>query len=149
MSNQVLTLSESELTVLLKEMAEIVNSYLSRRLFPSILLSGELGAGKTTLVREWLKYVGSKDLANSPTFALHNIYTWKNISIHHFDLYRIKEKSELEQTGFDEIWGYEGISFIEWWKIADDLIPKLGRIYLNIELPNLDQRTYSISYEGL
>lgn len=88
------------------------------------LLSGQMGAGKTTFVREILKSMGSKDQVNSPTFNLHQTYEAKNTIIHHFDLYRIHEEEEIFQLGFEELWGKEGISFIEWWDRASHLLPK-------------------------
>jgi|JI8StandDraft_1071087.scaffolds.fasta_scaffold04530_3 tRNA threonylcarbamoyladenosine biosynthesis protein TsaE len=143
------TLQENELGILLEKISNIIQDLIKIEASPCILLSGDLGTGKTTFVREWLHYVGSKDLANSPTFALHNIYEWQKNSIHHFDLYRIKDKYELEHIGFEEIWGKEGISFIEWWSIADHIIPQSNRIYISIDHLNPDKRKYVIRYNNL
>lgn len=63
------TLQENELGILLEKISNIIQDLIKIEASPCILLSGDLGTGKTTFVREWLHYVGSKDLANSPTFA--------------------------------------------------------------------------------
>jgi tRNA threonylcarbamoyladenosine biosynthesis protein TsaE len=138
-------LRENELTNLFLHLSNTIKYLLNEHSYPCILLSGDLGAGKTTLIREWLKHVGSKDLANSPTFALHNIYDWNHIIVHHFDLYRLKDISEIDELGFEEIWGKEGISFIEWWKIAENKIPFENRVYIDIEHDTEENRIYRVS----
>ncbi len=149
MNEETFELREEELGRFLSRLTSVITKSLAVKQNPSILLTGELGAGKTTLVREWLKYVGSDDLANSPTFALHQIYEWNQIPIHHFDLYRIKEATEIEELGFSEIWGQEGISFIEWWNVAELLIPSAGRIYIDIQSITIDNRSYRLRFENL
>lgn len=149
MNEITLILKEKELNQIFEKLTEIINVFLKNNIYPCILLSGELGSGKTTLVREWLRFVGSKDLANSPTFALHNIYEWEHYQIHHFDLYRIKESFEIDQLGFDEIWGIEGVSFIEWWKIADSYIPLQGRLIISIEHLDFENRKYILTHKTL
>lgn len=83
---------------------------------PIVLLDGSMGAGKTTFVRTCLEQMGIKEPVNSPTFSLMNEYSIPNRknSIYHFDLYRISSIEELDELGFEEIWGIQGTSFIEW-----------------------------------
>lgn len=99
-----------------RTIAETIQTWKS---FGVVLLQGEMGAGKTTLTRLSLQYLGVKENVNSPTFAIMNEYTGEDDSLgesryFHFDLYRLNDISELEELGFDEIWGKEGHSFIEW-----------------------------------
>lgn len=144
MNEQLFSLSEFELIPLFEALTLQTNTMLTLGKFPCVLMSGEMGAGKTTLVREWMQFSGSTDLVNSPTYSLHNLYELKDFAVHHFDLYRVKETREIENLGFDEIWGKEGISFIEWWQIADSLLPINYRIYLSIEETSSAVRSYSL-----
>ncbi len=79
-----------------------------------ILLTGELGSGKTTLVRNIARMLGVSDIVASPTFSIHNTYTSGVLTILHSDLYRLKSTVELEQTGFFELIESAGYVFIEW-----------------------------------
>lgn len=112
--------------------AEFLKSYIEDNLFsnnihPTILLTGEMGAGKTTFTSIFVNLF-QKNLedfnVNSPTFNLYNVYETSPIDIYHFDLYRLKEASELENLEIEEIWGRKGITIIEWWQIARDYLPE-------------------------
>jgi tRNA threonylcarbamoyladenosine biosynthesis protein TsaE len=142
-----LRLKENEISKIFKDFTNIIESYLSLNFFPTILLSGDLGAGKTTFVRQWMSSVGSNDLVNSPTFALQNVYQWNNLEVHHFDLYRIKFQDEIDELGFQEIWGNGCISFIEWWPNAINKLPTSGLIRLEILHDTPDSRIYVLESE--
>lgn len=81
-----------------------------------ILLTGELGSGKTALVRNIARLLGVSGIVSSPTFSIHNSYSADNIKIVHSDLYRLTSAIELEQTGFFELLEEGGADymFIEW-----------------------------------
>lgn len=81
-----------------------------------ILLSGNLGSGKTQLVRAFVESVGVDEEAASPSFAIHNSYHAKSIgSIEHLDLYRLESADDLESTGFWDLFDRDqGYIFIEW-----------------------------------
>ena len=85
-----------------------------------ILISGEVGAGKTTLIKEMLKTLKVNDNVNSPTFSIINEYLNedKNI-IYHIDLYRIKNIDELHSIGFFEYLESDNLCFIEWGDIIE------------------------------
>lgn len=79
-----------------------------------ILLNGPMGAGKTQLVRETLKILGSDETA-SPSFAIHNQYDTSQGIVDHVDLYRLEDDSDLESTGFWDLFSKpSGLIFIEW-----------------------------------
>ncbi len=98
-----------------------------------ILLNGTLGSGKTTLVKEFLKSEGIKNIAVSPTFSIQNIYDNK---IFHYDLYQ--KKDEFLVLGMLEELEKKGIHFIEWGEEIEDILKHFGFDYLkiNIELKN-------------
>lgn len=79
-----------------------------------VLLYGELGAGKTTLVRGMARAVGYRGRVSSPTFALAHVYRGKRLTLHHLDLYRLKEDQTVE-LGLDELLNDpRGAVVVEW-----------------------------------
>lgn len=97
---------------------------------PIILLQGEMGVGKTTLVKRIIKGLGLED-ANSPTFSLVNTYDTQRGAWHHFDLYRLQSEEELYDFGFEEYIDSGRPCLIEWPELAMDII---GLPYLKVSL---------------
>ena len=96
-----------------------------------ILLKGELGSGKTTLIKSILKNLGVKENITSPTFSIVNQYLISNRLINHFDLYRIKSLTELDVIGFDEYLESGAVCFIEWPEIAmSKIVDNLSLIHI-------------------
>ncbi len=96
-----------------------------------IYLHGDLGAGKTCLVRGVLNSLGYKGRVKSPTYTLLEPYLVANLNLRHFDLYRLQDKSEWDEAGFRDEFNGENILFIEWPEKA--LIPPADiEIYLDI-----------------
>ena len=93
----------------------------------TILLDGELGSGKTELVKAVGRHLGVIDEITSPTYCFLNTYEVnKNFKIYHFDLYRLESEDRLSEIGFDEC-GFnpgDGVSFIEWASNFIDCMPK-------------------------
>ena len=88
-----------------------------------VVLSGELGAGKTKFTEGFLKYFGLDNQISSPTFSIVNEYKKDNIHIYHFDVYRLEDVDEFYAIGGDEYFS-SGISIIEWGELIKDALPK-------------------------
>jgi tRNA threonylcarbamoyladenosine biosynthesis protein TsaE len=98
-----------------------------------VLLSGDLGAGKTTFTQFVFKYLGVQGVINSPTFAVLKTYDANGLTLNHFDAYRINTAEAIE-CGFDEvISARDGITFIEWSQNIAELLPRVC-IRINITL---------------
>jgi tRNA threonylcarbamoyladenosine biosynthesis protein TsaE len=88
----------------------------------SIFLSGELGAGKTTFVRGFLRGLGWRGRVGSPTFTLIEPYEAVPVPVYHFDLYRLQSPDELEAIGFRDYFDGRGICVVEWPERAATLL---------------------------
>jgi tRNA threonylcarbamoyladenosine biosynthesis protein TsaE len=89
-----------------------------------IYLHGDLGAGKTTLVRGVLNALGYAGRVKSPTYTLVEPYQAEGLDLRHFDLYRMHDESEWEAAGFRDEFDGHNIFFIEWPEKAQGLIPQ-------------------------
>lgn len=88
-----------------------------------VILSGELGSGKTKFTEGFLSYFNLDKEISSPTFTIVNEYKNSNISIFHFDVYRLEDVDEFYAIGGDEYFN-SGISIIEWGELIKDALPE-------------------------
>lgn len=110
---------------------------------PIWLLRGEMGAGKTTLVKEICRQKGVQSIVQSPTFSLVNPYETKDGELmYHFDLYRLKNAHEALDIGIEEYLDSNHICLIEWPERAESLwnIP-----HINIEIKNLTENSRKLT----
>ncbi len=122
-----------------------ITAFLSKNLdnYQIITLSGDLGAGKTTLVKKLAKSLNiDENEVTSPTFAILNIYHSKKREIWHYDLYRIKNTQELKNIDLEH--SIENhLTIIEWPEIAQNFLPKKGVLAIEIKiLDKNDEREY-------
>jgi tRNA threonylcarbamoyladenosine biosynthesis protein TsaE len=125
-----LALSEPELTIWGERLGRAVRPPLV------VTLSGDLGAGKTTLASAICRGYGVTEHVTSPTFALVHEYTAERSAVFHLDLYRLKGPEELLNIGWDDIVAAEALILIEWPERAGSLVPAN---HLPVSLAHLDE----------
>ena len=89
-----------------------------------VFLQGDLGAGKTTLVRGYLRALGHRGVVKSPTYTLLESYEIGPLRVYHFDLYRIVDPRELGYIGIDELMGEQAVKLVEWPANGGDRLPR-------------------------
>ena len=109
--------SEKETIELGKKLAE------NLKIGDVIVLTGELGSGKTKLTEGILTYFGLQDEISSPTFTIVNEYQTENFPIYHFDVYRLEDSDEFLSIGGDEYFE-KGVCIIEWGEQIEDVLPQ-------------------------
>ncbi|MFW6034998.1 MAG: tRNA (adenosine(37)-N6)-threonylcarbamoyltransferase complex ATPase subunit type 1 TsaE [Halothermotrichaceae bacterium] len=112
-----------------------------------ILLSGELGAGKTLFARGLCSGLGIAEDVSSPTYTLINEYEGGDLPVFHMDLYRIDTEEELYNLGFEEYIDRNGLIIIEWPDLAYDMLPH-DFIYVKILKKADKQRKIILQAEG-
>ena len=100
--------------------AEILQQASSQKIF---LFYGEMGAGKTTLIKALCAELGVEGQVSSPTFAIVNEYAAKQGKVFHFDFYRLKNQNEALDMGYEEYFYSGEYCFIEWPEKIPDLLP--------------------------
>ena len=99
---------------------------LGRQITPPLVitLEGDLGAGKTTLVKAICEGYGVSEEVTSPTFALVHVYDAPRSPVHHADLYRLTGPRDLQNLGWDDLVQADALMLIEWPDRAGELLPK-------------------------
>jgi tRNA threonylcarbamoyladenosine biosynthesis protein TsaE len=110
------------LTYKLAEIDNIAKLLLSKVKSKTLLFYGEMGAGKTTLIKALIKALGSEDIVSSPTFSLVNEYHTGEGKIYHFDFYRIEDEIEVLDMGFEDYLDSDSWKLIEWPQKIENLL---------------------------
>lgn len=119
--------SAQALTLLLPDEAETLalGAALATSIFSGVVvhLCGDLGAGKTTLVRGLLRRLGYAENVRSPTYTLVELYAISSLDFYHFDFYRFDQPEEYLDAGLDEYFSGDGICLVEWPERAAPYLP--------------------------
>ncbi|KAB1157877.1 tRNA (adenosine(37)-N6)-threonylcarbamoyltransferase complex ATPase subunit type 1 TsaE [Flavobacterium luteum] len=130
-----------EITFSLEQINEVAKQILAEDPKKVILFHGEMGVGKTTLIKALAKSLGVEGPTSSPTFSLVNEYqTIDNKLLYHFDMYRLKNETEALDMGIDEYLYSGNWCFIEWAEKIPNLIPETHSI-VKIKLVSNGKRT--------
>lgn len=109
----------------LSEIVTVVGSIMAENPSKIILFKGEMGVGKTTLIKELATFLGVTEATSSPTFSLVNEYLIaENQYIYHFDMYRLKHEMEALDMGIDDYFYSGNWCFVEWSENIPSLIPE-------------------------
>ncbi len=129
--------SEIELPAVLKEMLETAGN---RKKW---MFTGDLGAGKTTMIKQICKILGCNDDITSPTFSIVNEYEVEKGVIFHLDLYRLKDLEEALNMGIEEYLDQDVYCFIEWPAVIKPIWP-LDAVQISVQI--LDDSTRKILF---
>lgn len=137
MTKNYISKSLKELPLIAKS---ILNDFGDKRIF---LFYGQMGAGKTTLIKLLVSELGIEDVANSPTFALVNEYFSKeNGTVFHFDFYRLEDEMEAYDMGYEDYFFSNSYCFVEWPEKIPNLLPN-DVVTINISVAE-DIRSFSV-----
>ncbi len=112
------------LTYLLEDLPQIADTVLLNTDHKTLLFYGEMGAGKTTLIKELAKKIGVTDMLSSPTFSIVNEYDLQNDKLYHFDCYRLNNLEEALDIGIEEYLDSGHWNLIEWPEKILNLLPE-------------------------
>ena len=111
-----------------------------------IVLTGELGSGKTKFTEGFLKYFNLDEEITSPTFTIVNEYKNPNITIYHFDVYRLEDVDEFYAIGGEEYFS-NGICIIEWGELIEEILPH-DYIKISFEKDNSDENVRILNVQA-
>ena len=132
----------------LQHLPEIAKEVLQFAEHKVLLFYGEMGVGKTTLIKEIVKQLGVLDTVSSPTFSLVNEYHTKNEEIvYHFDFYRVDNEEEAMDMGIEEYLYSNNWCLVEWPNKVENLLP-LKSVIITITTNSSQQRTIELINNG-
>ena len=130
-------------TYTLQELPQIAGKVLDQLPSKTVLFHGAMGVGKTTLIKELAKQLGSQDPVSSPTFSLVNEYALPEDKLFHFDFYRLEDEEEAYDMGIEEYMDSDHWKFIEWPERIASLIPE-DKVTIELTKNNNGSRTLNV-----
>ena len=127
-----------------KNLAKKIAAKLNKK--DVVVLTGELGSGKTKFTEGFLSYFDLEKEISSPTFTIVNEYKKEDLSIYHFDVYRLEDSSEFYEIGGEEYFE-KGICLIEWGELIKDALPK-NYIHITFQKDKEDDNLRIITIES-
>ena len=118
---------------MLQDLPRIADQIVSKATSKTILFYGEMGVGKTTLIKEIAKRIGVDEMLSSPTYSIVNEYELENDKLFHFDCYRLASEEEAMDIGIEDYLFSDHWNLIEWPEKIENLLPEKKMI---IELFN-------------
>ena len=133
-------------TYTLSQLDEVAKQIIAESKSKVLLFYGEMGNGKTTLIKALCKALGVSDPVTSPTFSIVNEYLGtQNTLLYHFDCYRIEEEEEILDIGFDQYLENGDWIFIEWPQKIENLLPTNSQ-EIKISNLNMNSRFIEVLY---
>lgn len=129
------------------EIGEVARKIIKKARSKVLCFHGDMGAGKTTLIKALVRELGGGDMGNSPTFGIVNEYPLPNGEIlgHHFDFYRLEDETEALDMGLEEYLDSNAWIFMEWPEKIPSLLPDgATHIYINIKDPKTRSLTFLV-----
>lgn len=111
-----------EITYSIDQVETVAKQLIASASSKTLLFYGDMGVGKTTLIKALVKAIGSHDNVSSPTFSIVNEYEFQNEKIYHFDLYRINDLEEAYNFGIEDYLDSESWVIIEWPQIIEPIL---------------------------
>lgn len=134
-----------EIVFTVEQLESVANKIISQQPPKVVIFHGEMGVGKTTLIKQLCKSLGVISTTSSPTFSLVNEYeTIENQIVYHFDFYRLKNEMEALDMGADDYFYSGNWCFIEWAEKIPNLIPESHAI-ITIEVNDDGKRHLTLS----
>lgn len=130
MQKQIMVHQEEETRKLAKEFAKQLTKQ------DVVVLTGDLGTGKTKFTEGILSYFDAEDQISSPTFTIVNAYETKQMPIYHFDVYRLEDEEEFYAMGGEEYFG-KGLCLIEWGERIQDCLPPS---YIQVTIEKIEEQ---------
>lgn len=119
----------------LEEIPAVAQQIIDNLEFKLICFEGEMGAGKTTFIKEFVRLLGTEDEISSPTFSIVNEYDTEKGKVFHFDFYRLNDEEEALDFGIEDYFYSNAYCLMEWSSRVENLIPEEHHI---ITIENID-----------